>query len=314
MKNLLVAFSIFSIALGLASCKQDAPQPKSIYDVLLEQEDLTFLRAAISHAGLNDAFKTSSLTLFAPTDDGFKAAGFADAAAITSMTPRQVQNLLKNHVITQKQTVETTSIGLLNPTQMMSGARLFVSNVDRTLYLNQAKASKMDLVATNGVVHIINRAILPPHRTLGQIVAANPNFSLFREALLRARQSDPRLTVFTDTSSRIPVEPAYTMFIPTNQAMEATGLTSTVIANTSPILLARRVSYHIALSRFFSSLAPTGNLAMFDASFVTRLEAKNGALTITEPSRPTTPAKATQVDITATNGIIHIIDRVLTPQ
>ncbi len=63
MKKLIGGFLLLMV--GLTSCKEDAPQPKSISDVLMEENDLGMLRAAIEHAGLEDALKTSTLTLFA---------------------------------------------------------------------------------------------------------------------------------------------------------------------------------------------------------------------------------------------------------
>ena len=186
MKKLIGGFLlIFSVVSG---CKQDDPQPKSISDVLIEETDLGMLRAAIEHAGLQDAFKTSSLTLFAPSDEGFKASGFADAAAITALPAEQVRALITNHVLTSKLATETMPLGQNNPIKMMSGARLFLSNIDGTPYLNQAKGTKSNLVGTNGVIHIINRVIPIPNQSLAQIIKNTPDFSLFRQA---ARRTPP---------------------------------------------------------------------------------------------------------------------------
>lgn len=312
MKRLF--FSLLLLIVSLASCKEDAPQPKSISDVLLEEADLSMLRAAITHAGLEDAFKTSQLTLFAPNDEGFKAAGIADVATITTLPAEQVRALLTNHVLTSALATEAMPLGQNNPLKMMSGARLFLSNVDGVPYLNQAKGTKSNLLATNGVVHIVNRIVPIPTQSLAQIIKNSPDFSLFRQATRRAIISDPRLaTFYADTLGSFPVDPAYTMFLPTNQAMTAAKLSQAEINATSPIVLARIVSYHIVLSRFFSSLMPNGNLAMFDASYTTVLDVKPAGIKITGRGNPTPPANVTKTDITATNGIIHVIDKVLIP-
>lgn len=312
MKKLIGGFLLlFSIVSG---CKQDAAQPKSISDVLIEEADLGMLQAAIKHAGLEDAFKTSSLTLFAPSDEGFKASGFADAAAITALPAEQVRALITNHVLTSKLPIETMPLGQNNPFKMMSGARLFLSNVDGIPYLNQAKGVKSNLLGTNGVVHIINRVIPIPTHSLAQVIKNTPDFSLFRQAIRRAIGGDPRLaTFYADTLGSFPVDPAYTMFVPTNQAMIATKLSQGEINATSPIILARIVSYHIVLSRFFSTFLPNGTLNMFDASYTTIVENKGTGIKITGRGNPTPPANVTKTDITSTNGIIHTIDKVLIP-
>ncbi len=315
MKKLIGGFLlIFSVVSG---CKQDDPQPKSISDVLIEETDLGMLRAAIEHAGLQDAFKTSSLTLFAPSDEGFKASGFADAAAITALPAEQVRALITNHVLTSKLATETMPLGQNNPIKMMSGARLFLSNIDGTPYLNQAKGTKSNLVGTNGVIHIINRVIPIPNQSLAQIIKNTPDFSLFRQAARRAATGmggDARLAIFyADTLKTGPVEPAYTMFVPTNQAMIAAKLSQGEISVANPANLARIVSYHIALSRYFSIFLPNATLNMFDASYTTTVENKATGIKITGRGNPTPPANVTKTDITATNGVIHIIDKVLIP-
>lgn len=318
MKKLIGGFLLlFSIVSG---CKQDAPQPKSISDLLIEETDLGMLRAAIKHAGLEDAFKTSSLTLFAPSDEGFKASGFADAAAITALPADQVRALITNHVLTSKLATATMPLGQNNPVKMMSGARLFLSNIDGIPYLNQGKGTKYNLLGTNGVVHIINRVIPVPNQSLAQIIKNTPDFSLFRQAIRRAANipglsgGDSRLALFyTDTLNTGPVEPGYTMFIPTNQAMIAAKLSQGEISVASPANLARIVSYHIALSRFFSTFLPNSTLNMFDASYTTIVENKGAGIKITGRGNPTPPANVTKTDITGTNGIIHTIDKVLIP-
>jgi len=180
-------------------------------------------------------------------------------------------------------------------------------------YLNQAKGTRSDLLATNGVIHIVNKVVPIPTQTLAQIIKATPDFSLFREAARRAVLSDPRLAAFADTIVPATSQSGYTMFLPTNQAMIAAKLSKDEITATSPIILARVVSYHIALSRFFSPLIPSGTLPMFDASNTTTIDARNTPIKITGKGNPVPAANVTKVDITATNGVIHVVDKVLFP-
>lgn len=308
MKKLICG--ILLVLIGLAGCKQDDPQPKSMSDVLLEQPDLGMLRAAIEYAGLQDAFKTSTLTLFAPNDDAFKAASITD---VTVFTKDQVRALLTNHVLTQKLPTEMMPLGQNNPIKTFLGTQLFLSNLDGTPYLNQAKGTRANLVATNGVIHIVNSIVPIPTKTLAQIIKATPDYSLFREAARRATISDPRLAAFADTIVPTTSQTGYTLFLPTNQAMIAAKLSKDEIAAASPIILARIVSYHIALSRFFSTLMPSGTLPMFDASNTVTIDARNIPIKITGKGNPVPPANITKTDITATNGVIHVIDKVLIP-
>ncbi|NBB17813.1 hypothetical protein GVN20_00465 [Runella sp. CRIBMP] len=313
MKKLIGVF--FLAGFLAAGCSQDEPQPKSISDILLEQDDLGMLRAAISHAGLQDAFKTSTVTLFAPTDEGFKAAGFADASAITALPAEQVRALITNHVITSNYPSTSMALGTHNPVSMMSKSRLYLTYNDGIAYLNQARASKLDLNATNGVVHVINGLIRIPQQTVGQLLKNTPEFSLFRAALLKAVASETRLRIFADSTGANPIDPSYTLFVPTNQAMEAAGLNLARINSTavSSAALANLVSYHIALSRYFSPTLPSGSLPMFNAVYVTRIVKSATGIKIADEltAAPATTANVVRADITATNGVIFAIDHVL---
>ena len=156
-----------------------------------------------------------------------------------------------------------------------------------------------------------------PNQSLAQIIKNTPDFSLFRQAVRRAATGtggDSRLAIFyADTLNTGPVDPAYTMFVPTNQAMTAAKLSQGEISVANPANLARIVSYHIALSRYFSTFLPSATLNMFDASYTTIVENKATGIKITGRGNPTPPANVTKTDITATNGVIHMIDKVLIP-
>ncbi|MCU0340834.1 MAG: fasciclin domain-containing protein [Spirosomaceae bacterium] len=306
--------------LALTQCKQDEPQPKSISDLILDQPDLGIFRAALQHTGLTDALKTGTFTVFAPSDEGFKASGIADAAAVTSQSPDAVRLLLRNHILNEDLPKANMKLGVgSNVPKMMSGATLFLSNVDSGIFLNQARATTTDLQATNGTVHVINRVIpIPSTRGIGQVIRNTPNYSLFRRAFERAIVGNPTLAEFwadsTGTKGQI-----YTVFIPTNTAMEAAGFNLARIAAESPINIARIVGYHIARGRYFSSLIPK-DLPMFDATFSITTEFKsNGVFQITGRGNPTTgvnanPVTVTQADIQVNNGLVNVIDKVLIPR
>lgn len=310
MKKITGIFILFCI--WCAGCKQDEPQPKSVSDILIEDSELGMLRAAIDHAGIRDAFKTSTVTIYAPSDEGFKAAGFADASAITALPPEEVRALLTNHIMIGKITKEKMALGLNNPVTMMSKGNAFLSNVNGGPFLNHARFTKTDMVATNGVVHVINNVVPIANRSVGLILKNTPDYSLFREALLRARIADPRLQELVDTTAKTVYSPSYTLFLPTNQAMTAARLSSAEISVTSPIILARTVGYHIALSRYFSYML-SGNLAMLDASYVTSFDVQSTGIKIKDRQNPPTEANLIKTNINATNGIIHVIDKVLKP-
>src|SRR5664279_3699194 len=80
---------IFVIGLTASSCKKEHKKgPKSIYGTIANDPNYSFLTAAVNKAGLMSALNDDSkpaLTLFAPTNDAFIAAGFNTAADLTSV-------------------------------------------------------------------------------------------------------------------------------------------------------------------------------------------------------------------------------------
>lgn len=319
-RHIPTLIALLLTGLVLTQCKQDEPQPKSISDLILEQSDLGVFRAALQHTGLTDALKTGTFTVFAPSDEAFKAAGIADAAGVTSQSAEAVRLLLRNHIINENLPKANMKLGVgSNVPKMMSGATLFLSNVDSGIFLNQAKATTVDLQATNGTVHVINRVIpVPSTRGIGQVVRNTPNYSLFRRAFERAIVGNPTLAEFWADSTGVRGQ-IYTIFIPTNAAMEAAGFTTARIVAETPTNLARIVGYHIARGRYFSSLIPK-DLPMFDATFSITTDVKpNGVFQIIGRGNPTTgananPATVTQADIQVNNGLVNVIDKVLIPR
>ncbi len=63
------------------------------------QDNLNILEAAIARAGLTDEINKGGLTLFAPTDEAFQAAGYANAAAVTAAPAADLQRILRYHII-----------------------------------------------------------------------------------------------------------------------------------------------------------------------------------------------------------------------
>ncbi|WP_460640011.1 fasciclin domain-containing protein, partial [Larkinella harenae] len=85
-RNLAVLLVASSMLVTLASCNKDdttdPPAPQTITDIVVSNNDFSLLEAAVVRAGLADALRSGTLTVFAPTNAAFQAAGFANEAAI----------------------------------------------------------------------------------------------------------------------------------------------------------------------------------------------------------------------------------------
>lgn len=137
---------------------------KDIVDTAASAGNFATLIAAAKAAGLVDALKSDGpLTVFAPTDDAF---GALPAGTIeTLLKPEnkdRLATILKFHVVA----------GDLGSSALADGARLeTLANVDAVISqtesgfnIENARIIKTDIDVSNGVIHVIDRVILPPEQ------------------------------------------------------------------------------------------------------------------------------------------------------
>ena len=96
-----VSVLLFLLVFSLSCQKRDeaVAVPQTITDRILEDSQFGLFRIAMAHAGVSDALKAGNLTLFAPTDAAFQAAGLATEAAIKALSPEQVRTLVLYHLL-----------------------------------------------------------------------------------------------------------------------------------------------------------------------------------------------------------------------
>jgi uncharacterized surface protein with fasciclin (FAS1) repeats len=119
----------------------------------------TLLKLATA-AGLANTLSTGGpFTVFAPTD-----AAFAKVPKKTLNTllqhPKQLRAVLLYHVVKGK--VPAARVVHLTSARTLSGPSVRIHVRGTTVYVNGAKVVKADVAATNGVIHVINRVLIPP--------------------------------------------------------------------------------------------------------------------------------------------------------
>ena len=144
-----------------ADTMDDSAGPGTIVDVATEAGDFTTLLAAVQAAGLVDTLNgPGPLTVFAPTDEAFAAALsdlgltadelLADTDTLTS--------ILTYHVVEGAVLSTDLTDGMMAPT--VNGAELTVSLADGVM-INDANVVTADIEASNGVIHVIDKVLLP---------------------------------------------------------------------------------------------------------------------------------------------------------
>ena len=306
MKSLNVLFFLFMSTFLFTSCgDDDVVATKTVVDVVVENPNFTLLEAAVLHAGLADALASPTITVFAPTDDAFKAAGFADAAAIQNADKNLIASILTYHVVgslvpsSAIETKDNAEVTTLNT------GKVYVTKNAGGVSVNGAKVTTADVKAENGaIIHIIDAVLIPESRNIVALAQANTNLSLLVAAVLRANEGSTKVVDILSGPG------PFTVFAPTNDAFIAAGFpTAAAIQQASPDVLASILTYHVIPSRVYSTNLVTGNVATANGANLA-VNASNATL---KGNSNTGNTNIIGVNIPASNGVVHVIDSVLLP-
>ncbi len=301
---LSLALAGLSLTMLSSSCKDDDPMPTPVPNIVqLAQSDtsLSILVSAVVKAGLaNTLSTTANLTVFAPTNNAFRAAGFPQSR-IDALTPADVTTvlvpILTYHVLGS--VVNAANVPVSDAVTTLNTKKLFASRNANGVFVNGIRVATADLNASNGVVHVIGRVLVPPTQSITEIVVGNPNFSLLETAVIRA-----------NLAATLGGDGKFTVFAPVNSGFPASLDTDAEI-NAAPVAtVAGIVTSHAFATNIFAGDLTAGNTG------ATVNPATTLTIALTPPSvkinGSTSAASAiTTTDIVATNGVIHIIDRVL---
>ncbi len=131
----------------------------SVVDIAVSNTDFSILVEAVTKAGLVDALSASGpFTVFAPTNDAFNALfKQLGVGGIKDLSAEQLTPILTYHVVSGKvmsADLSNTSVATLN------GKKINV-DISNGVKINDSKVLKADIQGTNGVVHVIDRVLIP---------------------------------------------------------------------------------------------------------------------------------------------------------
>ena len=155
--------AVAATVIGLAASSASAyAAEKDIVDTAVAAGQFKTLAAALTAAGLVDTLKgPGPFTVFAPTD-----AAFAKLPAGTIDTLLKPENkakltaILTYHVVPGE--VKAAQVTKLDQAKTVNGAMVKVSTEHGKVMINDAAVVKADIAASNGVIHVIDKVILPP--------------------------------------------------------------------------------------------------------------------------------------------------------
>jgi uncharacterized surface protein with fasciclin (FAS1) repeats len=293
MKKIL--FSFILTVLSLVSYAQS-----TVVDVIVNSPDHNTLEVAVIAAELADDLSgPGPFTVFAPTDAAFAAlpAGVVDALLLDPTG--DLAQILLYHVVSG--TALSTSLTDGQTITTLLGEDITVTIGMNGVMINNATVVAADILADNGVVHVIDAVLLPPApeptNTILDIVVNSADHDTLEAAVIAAGLAE---TLSGDGP--------YTVFAPTDAAFAAlpAGTIEALLANTGELM--NILLYHAASGTVLSTDLTNGQtiptLTFFPPLVVT-IDA-NGVFI--------NNAMVTVADIIADNGVVHVIDAVLIPQ
>ena len=154
--------SILAAAFALASSVSALASGKDIVDTAVEAGQFNTLAAALTAAGLVDTLKGAGpFTVFAPTDEAFaKLPAGTVENLLKPENKQQLTDILTYHVVAGK--VMAADVAGLDEAKSVNGKMIDVEAAGGTVKVSGATVTATDIVASNGVIHVIDTVILPP--------------------------------------------------------------------------------------------------------------------------------------------------------
>jgi transforming growth factor-beta-induced protein len=280
----------------------------TIVEVPLFRKDYSTLTAALVKAELVETLLGAGpFTVFAPNNAAFESAGIT---SLDGLTKEDLTPILLYHVVGAKVLSSgLPSDGVVTTLNSDGGDKFFLS-LGETVYINGSSTiTGVDIEKSNGVIHTIDKTLMPPTQTVVEIAAAlsqadeNPEFTTL-VGLLTSTPQEAVLNAISDEDG------SYTIFAPTDAAFaEISAVTATLTdAQVSTVL-----SYHVIADRIYSTDLTDGVMPNTVADQTLAVNIDEGTVTIADKDDTNVDATVIQVNVNGVNGVIHVIDKVLIP-
>ena len=159
MKTLRVLMTFLTL-FGLLAFALPASAESTIVDLAVADGRFTTLVAAVQAAGLVDTLKSKGpFTVFAPTDDAFKKLPAGTVEGLLKDIPT-LKNILLYHVVSGD--VRAADVVKLTSANTVLGKPVTIKVEGDKVMVNNATVIITDIVASNGVIHVIDTVLLPP--------------------------------------------------------------------------------------------------------------------------------------------------------
>jgi uncharacterized surface protein with fasciclin (FAS1) repeats len=273
------------------------PPTTTVVDIIVDSEAHTTLATAVTEAGLVGALQGEGpFTVFAPTNAAFDALPEGLLADLLADPSGMLSQILLYHVVGA--TALSTDLEDGDVFATLQGKSITIGIDESGVSINGvAMVIAADLTADNGVVHVIDAVLVPPTTTVVDIIVGSEAHTTLATAVTEA-----------GLVTALQGEGPFTVFAPTNAAFDALpeGLLADLLADPSGTLT-QILLYHVVGATALST-------DLEDGDVITTLQGKSITIGIDESGVSINGvAMVIAADLTADNGVVHVIDAVLVP-
>ncbi len=283
---------LLAVVLSISFC---AMNKKDIVEVA--STNAKTLTAAVTAAGLVQTLKGKGpFTVFAPTDAAFAAIQSDVDMLLMPENKSKLAKILTCHVVSGKMKAADLRDGQILTT--LDGTKLNVTISNGTIRVGNANITAKDVEASNGVVHMIDKVILP----------AKPKEKDIVEIASESAKTLAAAVTAAGLVETLQGTGPFTVFVPTDAAFAAIQKdVDNLLKPENKAKLSTVLTYHVVSGKTMAADLQDGQELTTVQGSKLKVSIKNGKVMING-------ANVVTADVPASNGVIHLIDKVMMPK
>lgn len=266
-------------------------------EMLAGNANFSTLVDLVTKAGLVPALNGGTFTIFAPTNDAFNKVP-QDTMTALGNDVNALTNVLKYHVV-QGSVMSSAAMNELQVATLNGQkARFNIYKHNNAVTIQGAKITDFDMMASNGVIHVLSNVMMPPMGDIVAMVSSSKNFSMLlnfvSQAGLASALKGDNLTLFAPSNAAFGKVPA--------------NVVSQITQNVT--LLTDILAYHVVPHTEYSA-------GLYNREHLKTIDAHHDMIAIHATQagvRVNNNGNVVKADIGVTNGVVHEIDHVLIPR
>ena len=146
---------------ALSACATRAPAPQTLAETVAKTSSLQTFNTLVAEAGMTETLKAAGpYTVFAPSDAAFKAVPAKTLTALKA-DKAMLKSVLSYHIVPSRMESKDVKPGNV---KTLGGAMIALARAGNFVTVEDAMVEQADIAASNGVVHVVDRVMMPPKK------------------------------------------------------------------------------------------------------------------------------------------------------